>query len=235
MGGAVISDHRTRVAAERRERTRARLIESAMWVFAERGTGSSVIQEVIARANVSQGTFYNYFRTNEELLIAVSEELNNELVASIEAAVADFVDPAKRIACGVRIYLHGAHANPMFARFVCAAGFHAAAPTSLVYEFLPIHIAAGQQSGRFAAMPVDVALDLIAGIALAAVFRLCSGTAAPDYPAAAAAGVLRALGVPDGQARRLVMIKLPEVKPAPDSLLERARLDGAAPAPLRLS
>jgi AcrR family transcriptional regulator len=194
-----------------------------MRVFAERGTGSSVIQEVIAHAQVAQGTFYNYFRTNEELLVAVSEELSNELLALIEAVVGDFVDPAKRIASGVRLYLHTAREYTLFAKFVAASGLHAAGPSSLIYEYLPPDIAAGQQTGRFADMPTEVALDLIAGTSLAAVLRLSSDEAPADYPEKTVAAILRGLGVPGAQASRLVRIELPRIQPAADSLLARAR------------
>src|SRR5450830_694756 len=92
------NDHRPRVAAERRERMRKRLIESAMIVFAEKGVGASVIPEVVAAAEVSQGSFYNYFRTNDDLLAAVSSELSAEMIELIEPAVGDIADPALRAA-----------------------------------------------------------------------------------------------------------------------------------------
>lgn len=224
MPDAATSDHRPRVAAERRERTRARLVESALLAFARRGTGSSVIQEVIAHAEVSQGTFYNYFKTNEELLAAVSEELSDELLVQIEALVWEFVDPARRVACGVRMYLHTARDYPVFARFVAAAGLHAAGPTSRIHDFLPPDLAEGDRTGRFAEMPAAAALDLIAGATLAAVGRLAAGDAPPDHPEAVAAAILRGLGVPGVQAKRLVLIELPRLRPAPDSLLARAQL-----------
>ena len=66
----VATDHRPRVAAERRARMRRKLVESALLVFAEKGVDASVIEDVIAAAGVSRGTFYNYFCTNGELLAA---------------------------------------------------------------------------------------------------------------------------------------------------------------------
>ena len=74
------ADHRPRVAAERRTRMRRKLVESALFVFAEKGVDASVIEDVIAAAGVSRGTFYNYFRTNGELLAAAIDELGNEVV-----------------------------------------------------------------------------------------------------------------------------------------------------------
>ena len=47
------TDHRPRVAAERRERMRRRLVETAMIVFAEKGVGASVIPDVKALAEVA--------------------------------------------------------------------------------------------------------------------------------------------------------------------------------------
>jgi len=210
------ADHRTRVAAERRERMRARLVECALAVFAEKGVGASVIQDVIASAEVSQGTFYNYFRTNEELLAAVAQELSNELMEGIEAAVNRYKDPAARIAHGVRLYLYRARDFPLFARFVTSAAFHLASPNNLIYEYLPPHLEAGFASGRFLRIPVEVALDLVSGFALAAIVRLTSGEAGQDYPQDVVLTLLRALGLDEEEARG-VALSVPQV-----SLISRA-------------
>lgn len=214
-------DHRPRVAAERRERMRRRLVECAMLVFAEKGVGASVIQDVIAAAKVSQGTFYNYFRTNEELLVAISEELNNELLRMIESEVGGYEDPAKRIACGLRLYLHTTRVYPLVARFVANAGLHAVGPHTLIYEYLPPHIEAGISAGRFQAIPINVALDLIAGTALAAVVRIAAAEYEPNYAEQVVATILRGLGVSAAQSGKLVALPLTPMKPPPSSLLER--------------
>ena len=59
---------------------RTRLIESALLVFAHRVVEASVIDKVITAAKVSRGTFYNYFRTNEDLLTAVAEAVGNQML-----------------------------------------------------------------------------------------------------------------------------------------------------------
>lgn len=229
MSDLLTVDHRPRVAAERRKRMHRRLVESAMLVFAEKGVGASVIPDVITGAKVSQGTFYNYFRTNEELLIAISEELNNELLGMIEPEVSGYDDPAERIACGIRLYLHTARAYPLFARFVCSAGLHVAGPSSLIYQYLPPHIKAGVASSRLSDLPVNVALDLIAGTALAAVFRIAAGDSTPDYPERIVAAILCGLGVGTAQANQLVKVALNPIDPVPGSLLEQAQLRSSAP------
>lgn len=214
-------DHRTRVAAERRERMRARLIESAMLVFAEKGVGASVIQEVIAAAGVSQGTFYNYFRTNEELLTAVTQELNDELLRLIEMEVRAYDDPARRIACGVRLFLHAARSYPLLARFICAAGLHVAGPSSLTYVYLPVHIEQGLAEGHFRDVTVEVALDVIAGTVLTTIQRFTVEGQKCAQPEQAVAAILRGLGVSRSKAQALVRGELVSIAVPASSLLER--------------
>ncbi|WP_026229710.1 TetR/AcrR family transcriptional regulator [Trinickia symbiotica] len=214
-------DHRTRVAAERRERMRARLIESAMLVFAEKGVGASVIQEVIAAAGVSQGTFYNYFRTNEDLLAAVTQELNDELLRLIEAEVHGYENPARRIACGIRMFLHTALTYPLLARFICAAGLHSAGPSSLIYVYLPVHIQQGLAEGHFRDITIEVALDVIAGTVLATILRMTNDQARKVEPEPAVNAILRALGVEHSEAQSLVGTALAQIVVPASSLLER--------------
>ncbi len=75
-----------------------------------------------AAAGVSRGTFYNYFRTNAELLAAANAELGNEIVHLIETHVHAIPSPAARLLTGLRLYLDVARRFPLFARFVARVG-----------------------------------------------------------------------------------------------------------------
>lgn len=224
------SDHRPRVAAERRERMRQRLVETAMLVFADKGVGASVIPEVVAAAGVSQGSFYNYFRSNEELLAAVSDELSGEMVQLIEAAVGDIEDAALRVATGMRCYLHFARAHRLLARFLAAAGLRLLAQQSAALRYLPADLEEGQRRGLFDSSPLPIVLDLIAGAGLVAIDRIARGRVPRDYPDNIVGAILRALGMERAAIAPLLAAPLPKLKPAADSLLARAqaRLDEQA-------
>src|SRR5471030_1461143 len=213
------SDHRPRVAAERRERMRRRLIESAMIVFAEKGVGASVIPEVVAAAEVSQGSFYNYFRTNDDLLAAVSAEM----IQLIEPAVGDIADPALRVATGMRYYLHLARSQRLLARFLAAGGLRLLTHQGEVFRYLPADLEEGQQKGSFAPVPLDIVLDVAAGAALVAIDRMARGRVAKDYPEKMVAAVLRTLGMTVEQTERVTAPVLRKLVPAADSLLARAQ------------
>jgi AcrR family transcriptional regulator len=224
------NDHRPRVAAERRERMRKRLIESAMIVFAEKGVGASVIPDVVAAAEVSQGSFYNYFRTNEELLAAVGDELSGEMVQLIEAVVGEMADPAERVATAIRCYLHLARSQRLLARFLAAAGLRMVVQYHATFRYLPDDLLEGQKQGVFADVPLDIVLDLVSGAGMAALDRMARGRTPKDYPDKIVAAMLRMLGMAVADAERLVAAPLPKLVPATDSLLARAQARAATQA-----
>ena len=220
-------DHRTRVGAMRRERMRMRLIEAAMLVFARRGVEGGVIDEVIATAEVSRGSFYNHFRTHDELLGAVAEEVGNQLLEIVDPVIRTIDDPAARVACGVRLTLAVARAHPHLAAFLARVGPPALGAQSLATEVVPRDIREGIASGRFAPIDPRLAFDLISGPVLAGFHTLLSTPVAESYPADMAAAILQALGVAKATARRLAELPLPDIALAPDSLLVRAEARAA--------
>jgi AcrR family transcriptional regulator len=220
-------DHRTRVAAGRREKMRARLIESAMLVFARRGVEGTVIDEVITTAEVSRGTFYHYFRTNEELLAAVAEEVGNQMLQIIDPVVRAYADPVVRVACGVRLSLTVAKAHPHLAAFMVRVGPPALGVHSLATEVLRRDIAAGAESGRFAAMHPRLAFDLVTGPVLAGFHTLLTARVPDSYPQDMAQAVLLSLGVAKAAAAKAAHTPLDGIDLPPDSLLVRAQVRAA--------
>ena len=203
--------------------THALLLQCAIRVAAEHGIGDVSIPRVIAMAQVPAAVFRSHFGTDGELWQTVADGLSNELILIIESVAGDFVDPARRIACGVRIYLHLARDCQVFAKLVAHRGLDVAGTASLIHNYLPGHIASGKQSARFADAPMETAIDLIAGTTLAAVMRIAAGSTPADHPERVALAILKGLGVPGLQAQRLVKIELPLFQPATGSMLALAQ------------
>ena len=204
-----------------------KLVESALFVFAEKGVDASVIEDVIAAAGVSRGTFYNYFRTNQEILVAAIEELGNELVDLIEARVKARRSPAERLLTGLKLYLDAARRFPLFARFIARVGPQAVGPDNLVYKYIPVHIAEGIETGEFVDAPVGVALDMIVGAGLVAVARISAGRADDAYLRAMLLALARSLGLDSAQWEPLLSQPVEPLALEADSLLMRshARFD----------
>lgn len=215
-------NHRTRVAAERREKTRARLLESALLVFAQKGP-QAVIDDVIAQAGMARGSFYNYFRTNEELMAAVASEISNELLRTIDPAVQMLDDPAERIARGARLILHAVTQFPLFGAFMVRLPFPAANSSLLAVRFLARDIAAAIVGGRLGHIRQRVATDLVVGVVLNGAHSLVADSSERDYPEAIVCAMLEGLGLGAKEAARIVAQPLPQLVLSDTSILLRAQ------------
>lgn len=56
-------------SAEHKQRTRARIVECARVLFNRKGFTEVSIDEIMTRAKLTRGGFYNHFRTKEELFL----------------------------------------------------------------------------------------------------------------------------------------------------------------------
>ena len=91
----------SRVAGEKRERTRRRLIEAAFQVVAERGFHAASVDLIARRADLSTGALYANFASKDALLLAAFEQHVRWFERSLEAA-ASVPDLSEGIAEWVR-------------------------------------------------------------------------------------------------------------------------------------
>jgi AcrR family transcriptional regulator len=68
---------------------RPRLVSAAAEIFAEKGYASTRVADIAERAGVGKGTVYEYFSSKEELLFAVFESINQNVVARMNAVLDD--------------------------------------------------------------------------------------------------------------------------------------------------
>jgi AcrR family transcriptional regulator len=94
--------------ARRQRRNREALIRAASVVMTEKGIDAATMLEIAERADVGAGTVYNYFKSKDELAIAVLEEMMHDLALQIEKITVAFEDPAHVYAFGLRTVLETA-------------------------------------------------------------------------------------------------------------------------------
>ena len=80
--------------ARRQRRNREALIRAASAVMSEKGIDAATMLEIADRADVGAGTVYNYFKSKDDLAIAVLEEIMQGLALRVESATAGLDDPA---------------------------------------------------------------------------------------------------------------------------------------------
>lgn len=94
--------------ARRQRRNREALITAARLIMSEKGVDGATMLEIAEAADVGAGTVYNYFKSKDELAIAVLEEMMHDLSLRIEAVTNTFADPAQVYAFGIRKVLEAA-------------------------------------------------------------------------------------------------------------------------------
>lgn len=96
----------TGLRARKKQRTRAAIAAAAFDLFARRGFEAVTVAEVARRAEVSEATVFNYFRTKEELVYGPLEEFWSEMLAAVRDR-----DPAQSVAGAFRDFL--LHRRPL--------------------------------------------------------------------------------------------------------------------------
>ena len=81
----------------------------------EKGVAATTMLDIAERADVGAGTVYNYFKSKEDLAVAVLEGLMRDLAIRIEDVTDRFDDPAEVYAYGVRTVLETATTDARWA------------------------------------------------------------------------------------------------------------------------
>jgi len=66
---------------------RSELAAAAAGIFAERGVANTAVSDIVKAAGVAQGTFYLYFESKDDVVLAVVDGIAQQLIAQIRAAV----------------------------------------------------------------------------------------------------------------------------------------------------
>ena len=200
---------RPRPATRARARTERLLVDAALRVFARRGVGAAALHEVAAEAGVSNGTFYNYFRSRDELLAATSLAMAERIFAEITASSVGVDDPAERVAIGTRRFILTAVEDPTWG----AALLRLWASTPLLVDrtAMPLlqDLRLGKRRKRLRYASEAAAMDLVQGSVLAGMRTILERRAGPEHARDIAAAVLRGLGVAADDADSITNTPLP--------------------------
>ncbi len=99
-------------ANPRAQRTYRALVDAGLELLAERPIDALAIDEIVGRAGVAKGSFFNHFADKAAFGQAVGAEIRVELEARIGAANAGVSDPFARLAGGMRTGLAYAFDEP---------------------------------------------------------------------------------------------------------------------------
>lgn len=222
VSGKVFVNHRSRVGAERRARMRACLVECALLVFAEHGLDETIIDKVIKTANVSRGTFYNHFRTDSDLFVAVATEVSDEILRVVNPVVLNETNMAARVSLGLRYVFQLVTNYPLLAEFLDRGGQSALRYGKLVNEVVPRDLKQGMEDGLFSVKELRLGMDLILGPVLLGFHTILTEAVCKNYAQDLAARILMSLGVTEQEAQNYCSLPLQNLRMPADSIFSRA-------------
>jgi len=193
-----------------RARTRTLLIDAALALFSGSRMRVPAIHEIAALAGVATGTFYNYFRTREELLEAAIVEGAERLQNEITRSYARVTDPAERVSIGTRRFMLQAKNEPMWAAGLLRVW--SSTPSLLAQMLRPVFasLRMGKRSGRFTYSDEDAAAALCVGPVAATMRAVIDNRVdAEQTGTAVAALIMRGLGVRPVEAEAISRRPLP--------------------------
>lgn len=108
--------------ARRQRRNREALIRAASDVMSEKGIDAATMLEIADRADVGAGTVYNYFRSKDDLAVAVLEEVMQGLALRVESATAGYEDAARIYAVTLMTVLETATSDARWKQLLNRSG-----------------------------------------------------------------------------------------------------------------
>ena len=186
-------DHRVDIALAKRNRMRLRILEATMQVFSRINDDAPVIEDVVREADISRGTFYKYFDSLDEALVAAGTEAAERMIADILPLYDILKEPWQRSSVGFRIHLVRAWRDPKWAAFVTRMEvFRKAEQTA---KYVSQDMRRGKELGQFQLDDVQTATDFMIGAEAGCMQALRAGVADPlAYIDAAVRMTMQALG-----------------------------------------
>jgi AcrR family transcriptional regulator len=194
-----------------------RIHSAALQLFAEKGGGIITVSELASTAGLARGTIYNNLSSVESLFEDVATQLSAEMNHRVVSSADTHLDPAQRLANGIRIYIRRAHEEPQWGSFITRNAFSNKTLQEL-WSGPPVHdLLSGIAQSRytFPQEQLTSVMSLIGGAVLAAMLLVLGGHKTWRVAGSETAElVLRALGIAPEEACSIALVELPPLAAA---------------------
>jgi AcrR family transcriptional regulator len=148
----------------RRTTSREALLGAAAELMGRRGLPDVSIDEIVARAGVAKGTFYNHFRDKQDIAHHIALGIRHEIRDRIGVLKLRSNDPALHLAIALSLFLGLAVESPQRARMLVTLLSDATDLGAPMNARVRMTLEAGQAGGRFLFPSLEAALILVLGI-----------------------------------------------------------------------
>jgi len=196
-------------SSRRREKSRASLILAAREMMSVKGVDATTIADITEAADLGFGTFYNHFKSKDEIVDAAMADMVERLGDEIDQLIAPIEDPffAQVVAWHQVVQL--AVSEPIWGWFV----LRSTKTLNMLNQGLMLRFQRDVKnaivSGAFTVADIDVVANLVGGGVLALVNARLSEVINDDQVLEGIALLVTHLGITPESARRLVQQPIP--------------------------
>ena len=79
----VNKNHNEGAREKNKTKNRQAIIEAGIRIFIDKGVSETSVRDIIRSTGLASGTFYNYFNSKEEVLVAIFDDFAKEIGKSV--------------------------------------------------------------------------------------------------------------------------------------------------------
>ncbi len=198
-------------SSRRRERSRAALIDAAREIMSVKGVDATTIADITEAADLGFGTFYNHFKSKDEIVLAAMTAMADHFGEEIDQLIATIKDPFAAQVVAWHHVIQLATVEPIWGWFV----LRSSQTLSLMNEGL-MHrfrrdVNAGVAAGKFKIVDLDIVATLVGAGILSLINGRLMGVLDDAQIREGLALLISHLGITPEKARKLVAETLPSV------------------------
>jgi len=182
-------------------RTRAKLMDAAVGVFAREGFEAASVNEIARAAEVVNGTFYVHFKDKDDIAAAVAFRIATDVTRQLDEAMREIDDAIERTSTATRRFIAIASAEPEWGWALFRAVWSFRDLHGNVVSRLRAVLIRGRRQGVFTIEIDDFLVDTFSSMTMAALFARLQGTSGAEVGSKVAELQLRMLGVPAKRAK----------------------------------
>lgn len=178
-------------------------MDSALTEFAEKGILRTSIDDIVAKAGVSRGTFYYHFANKEKIVEAVGRAVAVGFVTIVDQSIRDVETGPERVALATQTFIEMAVAVSDWAWLIVDALANMGTFHKHISRGIRKDVLIGIRAGDFSAKPDEFLFESLLAVVGTALRARLERPHEADVAGRAAELVLVMLGTPPDQARRL--------------------------------
>jgi AcrR family transcriptional regulator len=206
--------------ARSQARKREALVQAGYKVMSKKGIDQATMQEIAELADVGAGTVYSYFKSKDDLAIAVMERLMYDLALRIETVTNTFTDPAQVYAFGVRAVIEAATTDIRWKQLLYRSEVIADAMHRRMGPFAIRDLEKATKAGRFKVANASLTFKMASHAIVGACLAITHGDFQPDAVEDIVVRVLCMTGIGEAEAIELANRERPPL-PLEGSIFNR--------------